>query len=421
MKSIGIVICSYNKSEYVCRCIESVLQSDTEDFDIYMVDNASTDDSVEAVTQKFGDKVTILQNEENLGGSGGFNRGIRKVLEEGYKYLMCLDDDVKVTKGAVRALYEFLKKNPKVGMVGSKVYHMHAPEYVQQMGLKIHFESCSAETLYADRMDTPDIPEVVYCDTVAACSLMMPTRVVKNVGMMPEDNFIYWDDMEWGYLVGQAGYQVAAYGGSKVYHEMSANVRKENTFSTYYMWRNHLNFFMKYTKREQWEKMSFYQLRSVFDAFYESMYREEHNVAKTIMSAFLDAMMLVRGKASPDKILVNDGNQKKVNQLLDGLHKVYVEDKEQFGLKDVLKKMGQNISFVEKEEAEKKLRTCRYIMEVTDFSMEYVYIDQYWNILLDEGDVEAVRNYGYSLQLFIYMHQNTFLSQMEKLRAEERP
>lgn len=180
MKSIGIVICSYNKSEYVCRCIESVLQSDTEDFDIYMVDNASTDDSVEAVTNKFGDKVTILQNTENLGGSGGFNRGIRKVLEEGYKYLMCLDDDVKVTKEAVRTLCEFLKKNPKVGMAGSKVYHMHAPEYIQQMGLKIHFKNCSAETLYADTLDNPDIPEVVYCDTVAACSLMMPTRVVKK-------------------------------------------------------------------------------------------------------------------------------------------------------------------------------------------------------------------------------------------------
>lgn len=415
MKSIGIVICNYNKSEYVCRCIESVLQSDTQDFDIFMVDNASTDDSVEAVQKRFGDKVTILQNSENLGGSGGFNTGIRKVLEEGYTYLMCLDNDAEVTKEAVRSLHEFLMKNPRVGMAGSKVYHKHAPEYVQQMGLNLHFETCSAETLYADMLDNRDIPEVVYCDTVAACSLMMPVKVVRKVGMMPEDNFIYWDDMEWGYLVGKAGYQVAACGASKVYHEMSANVRRENTFSTYYLWRNRLHFFMKYTPKKQWEQMSFYQLRSVFDAFYESMYREEHNTAKTIMSAFLDAMMLVRGKASPDKILPNDGNQNKVNALLNGLHKVYVEDLEDLGLKEVLKKLGQNITFVGEDEAQVKLRTCRYIMDVTDFSMEYVYIDQYWNILSDEGDIEVVRNYGYSLQLFLYMHQGNFLSQVEKI------
>ena len=415
MKSIGIVICNYNKSEYVCRCIESVLQSDTQDFDIFMVDNASTDDSVEAVQKRFGDKVTILQNSENMGGSGGFNTGIRKVLEEGYTYLMCLDNDAEVTKEAVRSLHEFLMKNPRVGMAGSKVYHKHAPEYVQQMGLNLHFETCSAETLYADMLDNRDIPEVVYCDTVAACSLMMPVKVVRKVGMMPEDNFIYWDDMEWGYLVGKAGYQVAACGASKVYHEMSANVRRENTFSTYYLWRNRLHFFMKYTPKKQWEQMSFYQLRSVFDAFYESMYREEHNTAKTIMSAFLDAMMLVRGKASPDKILPNDGNQNKVNALLNGLHKVYVEDLEDLGLKEVLKKLGQNITFVDEDEAQMKLRTCRYIMDVTDFSMEYVYIDQYWNILSDEGDIEVVRNYGYSLQLFLYMHQGNFLSQVEKI------
>lgn len=415
MKSIGIVICNYNKSEYVCQCIESVLQSDTQDFDIFMVDNASTDDSVEAVQKRFGDKVTILQNSENLGGSGGFNTGIRKVLEGEYLYLMCLDNDVEVTKEAVRSLHEFLMKNPRVGMAGSKVYHKHAPEYVQQMGLNLHFETCSAETLYADMFDNPDIPEVVYCDTVAACSLMIPVKVVRKVGMMPEDNFIYWDDMEWGYLVGKAGYQVAVCGASKVYHEMSANVRRENTFSTYYLWRNRLHFFMKYTPQKQWEQMSFYQLRSVFDAFYESMYREEHNTAKTIMSAFLDAMMLVRGKASPDKILPNDGNQNKVNELLNGLHDVYVEDVEGLGLKNVLKKMGRNIIFLDENQAQVKLRTCRYIMDVTDFSMEYVYIDQYWNILSDEGDIEVVKNYGYSLQLFLYMHQGNFLSQVEKV------
>lgn len=414
-KSIGIVICNYNKSEYVCRCIESVLESDTDNFDLFVVDNASTDDSVEAVTKKFGDKVTILQNKENLGGSGGFNTGIRKVLEEDYKYLMCLDNDVIVDKGAVRNLYEFLNRYPRVGMVGSKVYHVHEPEYIQQMGLKIHFDTCTAETLYADTKDSRQVPKIVYCDTVAACSLMVPVRVVKKVGMMPEDNFIYWDDMEWGYLVGKAGYQVAVYGESKVYHEMSANIRRENTFSIYYLWRNRLNFFMKYAERKWWEPMSYYQIRAVFDEFYESMYREEHNAAKTIMAAFMDAMMGVRGKAGQEKILSNNGNPVRLNQFLEGLDKVYVEDEENLGLRDVLRKMHGHIEFVPEEEAEVKLKTCRRIMEVTDFSLEYVYIDEYWNILLDEGDLEVVKNYSYSLQLFLYMHQNTFLAQTEAI------
>lgn len=66
MNPIGIVICNYNKRDFVVDCIRSVQESKVQNFDIYMVDNASGDDSVEAVKNEFGDSVTILQNNENL-------------------------------------------------------------------------------------------------------------------------------------------------------------------------------------------------------------------------------------------------------------------------------------------------------------------------------------------------------------------
>lgn len=419
MKEVGIVICNYNKSSYVLKCIESVFASEFTDFDLFVVDNASTDDSVEAIEKMYGDCVTVLKNKENLGGSGGFNTGIRKVLEEGYPYLYCLDNDVQITPGAIGSLYEFLKANPGVGMAGSKVHHLQAPEYVQQMGLNIHFDSFSAETLYADVLDEGQIPEVVYCDTVAACSLMIPTKVVREVGAMPEDNFIYWDDMEWGYLVKKAGYEVAAISASKVFHEMSANVRRENTFSTYYLWRNNLYFFMKYTPKKQWESMSFILLRAVFDAMYESMYREEHNVAATIQYAFFDAMMGIRGRADNGKILPNDGNVRKAEQLFGSLKKVYVEDVCNIGLQEGIKKLNSDIKFVSKEEADVKVRSCHFIMGVKDTSLEYIYVDESWNVLCDQEDAQVVENYGYSLQLFLYMHQDTFLMQTKKLQEKD--
>lgn len=420
MKKIGIVICNYNKRDYVIKCIETVLESEFTDFDIFVVDNASEDDSVDAIQKIYGGKVTVLQNPENLGGSGGFNRGIREVLERGYSYLCCLDNDVQVTPKAIGALYEFLEANPGVGMAGSKVYHLQKPDYVQQMGLNIHFDTFSAETLYADVLDHKDIPEVVYCDTVAACSLMMPVKVVRQVGMMPQDNFIYWDDMEWGYCVKQAGYQVAAVGASKVFHEMSANVRRENTFSTYYLWRNNLNFYMKYTPREKWEAMSFVLLRAVFDAIYESMYRGEHNVGRTIQYAFFDALMGVRGKAGEGKILVNDGNAEKMQRILDSVQKIYIEDVCNLGLQEAICKLSPNMEFVEPEQAQVKFRSCPFVMNVKDTSLEYIYIDEAWNVLADQEDLEVAQNYGYSLQLFLYMHQDTFLMQTKVLQEKRK-
>ncbi len=414
MKELGIVICNYNKVSYVLKCIETVLASEYRDFDLYVVDNASTDDSVKAIREKYGNCVEILENSENLGGSGGFNTGLRKVLEKEYKYVCCLDNDVQVTPEAIGAMRDFLEQNPKVGMVGAKVYHLQMKEYVQQMGLYIHFNPFHAETIFADVKDDASLPEVVYCDTVAACALMMPVKVVKEVGLMPEDNFIYWDDMEWGYLVKKKGYQVAAIGAAKVYHEMSANVRRENTFSNYYLWRNNLNFYMKYTPANLRDTMCFSMLSSVFDAIYESLYREEHNVASTIQFAFFDAMMGKRGKAETGKIQKNDGNNRKFIDTLQKYQKICVVDEEGISLKNAIAKLAPHIEFVETGDADIVWKSCPYVMQVKDESLTCIYVDRNWNVLADASDLEMVKNYPYSLQLFIYMHQDTFCLESAK-------
>ena len=104
MAPIGIVICNYNKKDFVADCIRSVTESKVHNFDIYVVDNASTDGSVKAIREEFGDSVTVLENKENLGGSGGFNTGLRLVRDKGYEYFVCLDKDVLVDENAILAL-----------------------------------------------------------------------------------------------------------------------------------------------------------------------------------------------------------------------------------------------------------------------------------------------------------------------------
>lgn len=80
------------------------------------VDNAYTDGSPERILEKYGDQVTLLQNAENLRGSGGFNTGLRLVLEKGYSYAMCLDDDAMVDEQAISELYTYLEQHPDTGM-----------------------------------------------------------------------------------------------------------------------------------------------------------------------------------------------------------------------------------------------------------------------------------------------------------------
>lgn len=422
MNPIGVVICNYNKKNFVLECVQSVLESKVHNFDIYVVDNASTDGSVEALEQTYGDQITVLANEDNLGGSGGFNTGLQVVRDKGYDYFVCLDDDALVDENAIQILYQYMEENPQVGMAGCRVYHRQLPDYIQQCGLLIDFEHCTAKTIGADELEDGTLPDVIECDTVATCAVMVRGSVIRNtdVGIMPEDNFIYWDDMEWGHRIHLAGYKVVTLAAAKALHQMGSNVKRANTFLNYYMWRNRTNFFMRYTPEEKMEQMSVQILGDFFDAMYESMFREEHNIMQTLAFAYQDALAGTRGRAKEYQILPNDANDDKLIQFLQEKKSFSIisdgMEQEAVYLRNFIMEYNDRIEEVEKEKAEVVFHLCSYIFEVKDLSRQEVYIDGERNCIISEEDVECVRNYEYSKLLYIYMNQGVFLAETKKIR-----
>lgn len=449
MKQTGIIICNYNKAEDCLNCIQSVLESNYHDFDLFVVDNASTDLSVQKIRERFGNKLTLLENKENLGGSGGFNTGLRAVIEKGYEYAVCLDNDVLVDCNAIGALAGFLDEHPDTGMVGSIVYHMEEPDFVQQYGLNIDFENYIANTLYENHPESDDIPGEMYCDTVATCSMMARVSVLKKIGIMPENNFIYWDDMEWGWRCTLAGYKVAVTKKSQVLHRMGAKKVSENTFPTYYMWRNWINFFLHYVKEEDLEHFSYVMIKAVFQSVYECMYRGEHNVRESILYAYDDALHEVRGKASEGKIFPADYTENMLRTALDGIpaeknvfiysygtYKGQAESLYEY-IKDNRPELS--VDFYEKPRENPSdnrdgysFHFCDYIFNlpaekqrdiensIYEGKIRCIYIDSSLTPILSLEDLLFVKNYGFAQQLFLYSNQPLFLSLAQKIRKEAK-
>lgn len=425
MNPIGVVICNYNKKDFVLQCVQSVLESKEKNFDIYVVDNASSDGSAEALKKAYGNRITVIENKENLGGSGGFNTGLRIVRDKGYSYFMCLDDDAAVDENALSVLYHYMEEHTDTGMAGCRVYHTQMLDYIQQSGLLIDFDNCTAKTIGADMPEDGSLPDVIECDTVATCAVMVRADTVKQkgVGIMPEDNFIYWDDMEWGYRIKLAGYRVVTLAEAKALHQMGANTKKENTFINYYMWRNRTNFFMRFTPEAQMEAMSVKVLGAVFDAMYESMFREEHNVRQTISYAFYDALAGVRGKADSYKIMKNDANDNKLIQTLQGRKSFAIEENNQeedaYYLRNFIASVCPDLREEEQTKAEIVFRFCDYIFYSEKMpDGKEILIDSERNCVVDENDIEICKNYGYSKWLFIYMNQGVFLAAARRMRGE---
>ena len=425
MKQIGIVICNYNKKNDALACIRSILESKFQDYDIYVVDNASTDGSAEAIRNAYGEQVTLLVNQENLGGSGGFNTGLRAAFQKGYPYLMCVDNDALLDENAVGNLLAFLQEHPETGIAAAKIYHREAPDYVQQFGQKIDFENFCTDVTYLNAYEDGSMPEYVYTDAVAACALMIRRSVIEKIGFMPEENFLYWDDTEWCYLCNRAGWKVASVGNAMALHAMGAKKELENTFPTYYAWRNWLRFFMRYTEPGDWEAMAGTFLDSMFQIVYEGLHKGEKNRTRTVMLAYDDALHGVTGKAGENRIFTLDTADGPWDKLFSAAP-AYVLHTDKYpgsaqDIRDRAERMGYDIRWYDVSEAPENIPEivlCDNIFQIEDLSLQKIYIDINDCILASEEDVLDVINYNYSRRTFIESQKPIFLQRLREQRQE---
>jgi hypothetical protein len=419
-KRVGIIVCNYNKEDKVLDCIQSLLEQKYTDYDIYVVDNASTDNSVKAINEKYGDRIELIVNNENLGGSGGFNTGLRRAYAKGYQYLMCVDNDAMLDEKAVGNLVSFLDEHDEVGMAASKIYNLEEPDYIQQYGQTIDFEHFCAVVPQLNMFEDGTMPDYMYVDSVPACSLMVRRTTIDKIGFLPEDNFLYWDDTEWCYLCNRAGMKVASVGTSKALHAMGARREDINTFPTYYAWRNWISFFAKYTPIDRQDKMAETFLNSIFLIIYSGIHKGEYNKMKTVMLAYDDAIHGVMGTAGDNRIFDIDFNPAPYKKLFSSGESFYIEEGEFPNLAGWLRNLPSQLGVKENwvtnpSKDAKAITLCYNIFEIDDLSLSNIYIDVEHCILQDEDDVLDVINYNYSKRSFIMAQKPVFLQKIKEL------
>lgn len=426
-EKLAVVICNHNKGKSTVDCIASVLASNLPDMDgsvkIFVVDNASDDDSEAVITGTYGGQIAFTRSDADLGSCGGLNLGIQQALQEGYTYICCLGEEITVDPNALKVMMDYMASTPSTGLAGGKIYHKHMPHYIQQFGISVDFKHCRASMLYADTPDSEMIPNIVYCDAISSCCMMVCADAIRKVGLLPTENFLYWDDTEWGYCIKQAGFEVVALGAAHLYHAANPMHRCDNTKVNYYMTRNCMNFFMKYTKTEACNKMSIVLLRSAFEAFYLHRMGQAHNMAQSDVAALLDAVGGVRGQAADDRILPNDDNGLGFVSFFQEQESVYMEDDDPF-LEQVIRQINPDIMFMQlPAPGAVTIVRCDSILSIRDFnfsldfSENVVYIDKNYRMLATREDLDLIKNYEPSLQLFLYAMQPMVFRRVAEMRG----
>ena len=427
MNDLAIVICNYNKRDFVLGCIKSVFQSDYLDFDVFVVDNASTDGSAEAIQREYGERVTLLINDVNTGGSGGFNRGMRAVINcDVYKYVILLDNDTVVKKDMIRMLRCYMDQHPETGICGAAIFQMDNPKITQEMGALISFDEFTNKPLY-HQASLNELPTFVECDYVAFCSAIIRADVLQKVGLMESGYFIYGDDMEFCWRVRNAGYRVHAISSAVVYHKMSSP-KHETTFSVYYFFRNKTNCFARHTNDSEFTILP----EIVTKRFYRIMVCNQDNapVISTYMHALNDVLNGVTGKADNNKI-VPVCTERKWHSLVKGKSNILIHYDPVFIKIDVLLSQlqelcdakltvvtyGADLSHFNSADAifvtektpdtqyDLEITVCYHVLDLPFESISFtegktLIYDNYENTIADRADILVFQNYEENYALF---------------------
>jgi len=212
---VAIIILTWNKKEYVLTLLGCIKSLDYKNYDVIVVDNASTDGTVKALRKSFPD-IHLIVNSENLGGTGGFNSGMKYALGKGsYDYLWLLDNDVEVDKRALSTLVDVLESSKEIAIAGSAMYNLTDKDKLLELGYFIDLERGRFNN---NMPPEPTQKGFVIVDSVSSCSLCVSTEAIADVGIWDESYFIYCDDVDWNIRFGEKGYKIACVPGSKIWH-----------------------------------------------------------------------------------------------------------------------------------------------------------------------------------------------------------
>lgn len=235
---VSIILINYNGDNDTIDCVNSIKNIDYSNYEIIVVDNASK--TQKELESKLDSSVIYIKSSENLGFSGGNNLGIQYAVKHGTDYVMLLNNDTVVERDFLSILVNAATKYPNAGILTGKILYYSKPDYTWYAGgymnlnrARIHHYHIGEENNFGDS------DKIVSFAT--GCLMMIPSAVIKKVGMLNDIFFMYSEDAEYCARIQKSGYEIRYIPEAKIYHKVSASSGGAGSkLSQYYRTRNEM-------------------------------------------------------------------------------------------------------------------------------------------------------------------------------------
>lgn len=246
---VYIVVLNFNNPNITIECLESIKHILFKDYRVILVDNASTDNSVDIFNKylQTNSDIIFLAAKENRGYAAGNNIALQYALnKKDMQYCWILNNDTLVDKNALSKLYEFMEAHKDVGICGSKLIYDWDRNKVQGYG------GCF-NPVFATSRSCTDVNMIDSIDYVIGAAVFVRREFLQDIGLMCEDYFLYCEEVDWAERA-KGKYKIACEPESIVYHKEGAstgghNAEDRSRLSDYYQLRSRILFTKKFYKK----------------------------------------------------------------------------------------------------------------------------------------------------------------------------
>lgn len=245
--NVLISILNWNGGAATLECLSSVFKMDYGNYQVLVIDNASTDDSLVRIESEYP-QVKIVRHARNQGFAGGQNRGMQYAIDGGFDYVWVLNNDTAVNADSLAGLVGRLDVNEQVAAVSPLIATAGNGEWLQFCGCHIDWEQHQFKAFH-----TPEESLAFQKDNPALICLwgtavLLRTSVLRQVGLFDEKFFAYYEDMDISVRISAAGFRNEIITTTRVFHAGIPDATARPLHYLYYMVRNGYFFWMKHLR-----------------------------------------------------------------------------------------------------------------------------------------------------------------------------
>ncbi len=242
MDKLAVIILNYNGVDFLKKFLPGIIKYN-EGNPLYVVDNKSTDQSIQYLKNNFSDTVQCIELDENLGYSGGYNMAAKHIEAE---YYVFLNSDIEVTEGWLRPLLALMEDNKNIAACQPKLLDYSNKDYFEYAGAAggfidlLGYPFCRGrlfQTIEKDYGQYDDISSIFWAS--GAC-MMIRSTVFHNHGGFDKDYFAHMEEIDLCWRIKRTGQMVYYNGNSTVYHVGGGTLNQSNPYKTYLNFRNSL-------------------------------------------------------------------------------------------------------------------------------------------------------------------------------------